>query len=220
MEAYAPIFGFAGTCFVSVANFSPVPGFITLWKSKNLNLVSHSFFILCAVNNLLWLSMGLASETFDIIRVNVIAFSFNTLYLLIFHTVKGDLLLFLCVYSVAMVTTLYSLVTYMSVEHITLMAGVNNTLTMLAPLEQLKHVFHTKDSKYIDIYIMTLTLPCSFCWLMFGVCLKIWAMIVPNLIGTLSCSVLIVLFLAYRKPQQTDEGTELTDVAEEVEKDA
>ena len=71
---------------------------------------------------------------------------------------------------------------------------------VLAPLEQLRHVFRTKDCKYIDIYIMSLALPCSFCWMMFGVCLKIWALIVPNLVGTVSCSVLVVLFVAYRKP--------------------
>ena len=205
MEAYAPLFGFVGTCFVSVINFSPIPGFINLWKTKDLNLVSHTFFILCSINSVLWLSMGIATNTEDITRSNTIALAFNCVYLLVFHTVKGDLLTFIPVFAMLMSGLLYGLVHYVTADYITMMAGINNTLMVLAPLEQLRHVFRTKDCKYIDMYIMSLALPCSFCWMMFGVCLKMWAMIIPNFIGTMSCSILIAMFFAYRKPKKLEE---------------
>ena len=203
MEAYAPLFGFLGTCFVSIINFTPIPGFIGLWKTKDLKMIPHTFFVLNNLNSVLWLSMGVATGTADVVRSNTIAVIFTTMYLLIYHLVKGDLVTFFPPYAALMGSIFYGLVTYLDGGNITRCAGLVNTLMVLSPLEQLKHVFREKDNKYIDMYIMSIALPCSFCWMMFGVCQGIWPMIVPNLIGTLSCSALITMYFAFRKGSTT-----------------
>jgi len=186
-------------CCVSVINFTPIPGFLSLWKTRDLKMIPHTFFVLNNLNCVLWLSMGVSTGTMDVIKSNAIAVIFTTTYLMIYHLVKGDLLTFFPPYAALMGSIFYGLVTYLNGEYITMLAGIVNTFMVVAPLEQLKHVFREKDSKYIDMYIMSIALPCSFCWMMFGVCRNMWPMIIPNLIGTLSCTAMITMYFAYRK---------------------
>lgn len=170
-------------------------------------MIPHTFFVLNNLNCVLWLSMGVSTGTMDIIKSNAIALIFTTLYLMIYHLVKGDTLTFIPPYAALMGSIFYGLVNYLNGEYITMLAGIVNTFMVVAPLEQLKHVFREKDSKYIDMYIMSIALPCSFCWMMFGVCQNMWPMIIPNLIGTLSCSAMITMYFAFRKGSSIVEPT-------------
>lgn len=199
MEAWTSVFGLVGTGLATAINFMPIPSFITLWKTRDLKLISHSFFLLNGLNSTLWLSMGVVTNTLDVIRTNVMVLLCSTAYLTVYHSVKGDLHRFMSLYIVGLAGLLCVLVSYCSGDFITTVAGVVNTLLALAPLEQLRHVCREKENKYIDMYIISLALPCNFCWLLFGLSLEIWAMVVPSLLGTLSCSALIILFCVYQK---------------------
>lgn len=210
MDAYASLFGFIGTCLATAINFTSIPRFFTLWKTQDLNLISHTFFLFNCLNSALWLSVGVATGTDDIIRANTVVLTCSTLYLAIYHTVKKDLVKFMSLYIAVMIGLLYTLVTYVNSENITMVAGIVNILLVLAPLEQLKHVLREKSGKYIDMNMMCIALPCGFCWMMYGVCLRMWQMIVPNLIGTLSCVVMICMYFAFQpKGESTTKSTSM-----------
>lgn len=201
MEAWAPFFGGLGTFFVSIINFSPIPGFIGLWKSKDVRYVPHTFFVLINVNAMLWFSMGLVNNLPDMVRSNGMSLLFTYAYLLVIHLIKQDALTFMTVYSLLLSLVAYGLVMYVPPSTITMIAGINNTLMAISPLEKVKNVIKEKNNKYIDIVINGISLPTNFCWMMYGVCINSLPLVVPNVIGVLSCSTLIILYFLYREPK-------------------
>lgn len=183
-----------GTLLAILVSISPIPSLIRAWKSKELSEISHTYLLMANLNPLLWLQFALRTANWDILIPNLVTFSLSLVYVMVYHIVSRDYLLFGLKYiSSVSIITLFG-ISVLPEPYLGFLAVTANLLGFAAPLEQLGPVMVEKESRYIDMNIICASLCCAGVWLGFGIASSNLYILIPNAAGVALCVLQITMY--------------------------
>lgn len=198
------IFGWVGTAISTFFYIAPVVPFSKLIKGEIKCKESPGVMLICSfMNCILWADYGLLYDRFLQYFPNglggVITLIFITIFLIHLADKKiGYSLLYTACLIVGVVGL--SLLFYFVVDkEITgKIALVFNVLMYASPGEKMITVCKTGNYKLIPIWSTIGGAACSSCWMIYGIYLQDWNVIIPNALGILASIVQVVVFLIYK----------------------
>jgi len=154
--------------------------------------------------SVLMLKYGLILNDAAMIKVNVAGILLNVIYAVFFYTYavdKYEEVLKPTAFAAGIVAVLLGYVEIESSENIEQRFGLILTLLMLAflgsPLLSVKDIIAQKDASMIPFPIILMATIVTFLWLLYGVILQNYFMIVQNLIAYILCVVQLILIFMY-----------------------
>lgn len=194
VDAITTILAALGTLLAVLVSISPIPSLMRAWKSKELSEISHTYLLMANLNPLIWLQFALRTANIDILIPNLVTFSLSLIYVIVYHIVSKDYLLFGVKYiSTICIITLFG-ISVLPIPYLGFLAVIANLLGFAAPLEQLGPVMIEKESRYIDINIIGASLCCAGVWLGFGIASSNLYILIPNAAGVLLCILQITMY--------------------------
>lgn len=183
-----------GTLLAVLVSISPIPSLIRAWKSSELSEISHTYLLMANLNPLLWLQFALRTSNIDILIPNLVTFTLSLIYVVVYHIVTKDYLLFGVKYiSTISIISLFG-ISVLPIPYLGFLAVTANLLGFAAPLEQLGPVVIEKESRYIDMNIIGASLCCAGVWLGFGIASSNLYILVPNAAGVCLCLLQITMY--------------------------
>jgi len=162
--------------------------------NKNIEIVPEMLIILNVLSAELWFSywIRIGTKLAPIVSSSVslvLGLIFSFIYLFYFSSKKCSKFFIYLILEVLTVALLYHSLNFLELKFVGLIANIVNILNFISPAQRIVRV--CKEKNYSLIPIVTTVLGCisSFGWLVFGILIKDYNVIIPN-----SISVLIALF--------------------------
>ena len=198
------IFGWVGTVISMFFYIAPVVPFLKLIKGEISCKESPGILLICSfMNCILWGDYGLLLDRFLIYFANGIGGTITLIWIVIFiiHYVEKrfamallyNLILIIAIIGIAML--FFFIVPYEVTGKI---AMVFNVLMYASPGEKMITVFKTGNYKLIPIWSTLGGTACSACWMIYGIYLVDWNLIIPNALGVIFSIIQIIVFLFYK----------------------
>ena len=219
------VFGWIGSAFSLFFFIAPVVPYSQLIKEEITYKESPGILLICTFFNcVLWVNYGLKLDRFIVYFANgmggVITLIFITIFL-IYYANKKFLISFLLTLGLIAILSIFDLIFFLFVpyEPIGIIASITNVLMYAAPGEKIITVFKTGNYKLIPIWSNIAGIACSGCWLIYGIYLIDWNIMVPNGLGLIFSIFQIVIFILYKKKkgegkEKDDEEKKNVDAAE------
>ena len=140
----------------------------------------------------------------------VITLIFITIFLIYFAG-KKFLISSLLTLGLIVGLSIFDLIFFLFVPYgpIGIIASITNVLMYAAPGEKMYTVFKYGNYKLIPIWSNIAGIACSGCWLIYGIYLIDWNIMVPNGLGLIFSIFQIIVFIVFKKKK--GEGNENDD---------
>lgn len=199
------IFGWVGSIISTFFFITPVVPFLKLMKEEITIKESPGILLVCSLMNcILWADYGLLKNRYLQYGPNGLGGSITLIFVTIFLIyLAGKRLDFAILYVSGLLIVVVGLFLLfyhvIDVELTGLIVMIFNVLMYAAPGEKMYTVIKTGNYKLIPIWSTIGALACSGCWLIYGLYLLDWNVIIPNGLGVLAAIIQIIVFLIYKK---------------------
>ena len=218
------VFGWIGTVITTFFFIAPVVPFLKLIKGEMSIKESPGILLICTfLNCILWGDYGLLFDRFLQYFPNGLGGSITLVWLTIYLIYFADkklayslLYIFLLIVSVVGLALLFYFVVPVNITGNIVV--VFNVLMYASPGEKMITVCKTGNYKLIPIWSTIGGTAGSACWLIYGIYVQDWNIIIPNLLGVLCSIVQIVVFLIYKGRYKGNVKEEVEDEPEETNK--
>jgi uncharacterized protein with PQ loop repeat len=169
---------------------SPVPAFIRASKTNSVKEISRSFVMVSNLMAVSWVLYAYKANILDIVVPNVLQCSISLTLIAVYHHLNGDPVLAIVKYC-----SLLSIVSTLAlrlgdVEILGVVAVVFNTLSNLAPMDQVAAVIKERRADYLDMNVNCASFLYNCIWLGFGLVSHNHYVTLPNAFG-LCCSLFL-----------------------------
>lgn len=215
------LFGWVGTAIATYFYISPVVPFVKVVKEEISYKDSPGILLICSfMNCILWADYGLILDRLQVYLANGIGGFITLMWItifLIFVAQKNcffgfilNLLLIAAICGIAFV--FYYIV---DVEITGKVAMGFNILMYAAPGEKIFRVFKSGNYNLIPIFSSVGGLTCSLCWMMYGLYLMDYNMIIPNALGLFFAILQVFIYIIFycKAKKEEDELTKDDDDA-------
>ena len=163
------IFGWFGLCFWTAISMAPVRELHAAWNEpKRLYRVSFYFLIFAHVNSVVWLTYGISLSIvmFIIPATSEMIFSLGQImaYCYILNLPWKSYALQILGFDIIVAVSLRPV----PIQYIAIIGMIVQLCVYIFQIESLKPVFKEKDSKYIDMVLLSVCWANSFSWLMWA----------------------------------------------------
>ena len=198
------IFGWIGTAISTFFFIAPVVPFLKLIKGEITIKESPGILLICSfMNCVLWGDYGLLLDRFLQYFPNGLGGSITLIWITIYliHLAKRKigyalLYIFILTVSVVGITLLFFFIVPSAVTGKIVL--VFNVLMYASPGEKMVTVCKTGNYNLIPIWSTIGATACSACWLIYGLYVKDWNVIIPNALGVLCSIVQIIVYIIYK----------------------
>ena len=198
------IFGWIGTAISTFFFIAPVVPFLKLIKGEITVKESPGILLICSfMNCVLWGDYGLLLDRFLQYFPNGLGGSITLIWITIYliHLAKRKigyalLYIFILTVSVVGITLLFFFIVPSAVTGKIVL--VFNVLMYASPGEKMVTVCKTGNYNLIPIWSTIGATACSACWLIYGLYVNDWNVIIPNALGVLCSIVQIIVYIIYK----------------------
>ncbi|CAG9333845.1 unnamed protein product [Blepharisma stoltei] len=182
-DTQAAIFSALGIAFCFSLNLIPIKSLLRAKKTKDLKEISQLYLLVSAFNYASWLSYAIKmNQTGNWIN-NSICLILDLSWVIFYHVIKSDWKSFVPIFIILLGCIEVALFMLFPAYVIGFFAIACAISLYAAPIEQLGYVFKLKDHKYIDVLITSALIVTAGSWLLYGVAVKDWIIIGPNIAG-------------------------------------
>ena len=219
------IFGWIGTAISTFFYLAPVVPFLKLIKGEITIKESPGILLICTfMNCVLWGDYGLLLDRFLQYFPNGLGGAITLIWITIYliHLAKREigyalLYIFILIVSVTGIALLFFFIVPSAVTGKIVL--VFNVLMYASPGEKMITVCKTGNYNLIPIWSTIGGTACSACWLIYGIYLNDWNVIIPNALGVLCSIVQIIVYIVYKgKNKGTNKEVDETDQGETNER--
>jgi hypothetical protein len=206
------IFGWIGTVITIFFLLTPIVPLLKLMKGEMKIKDYPGVLLICSfMNCVLWADYGLLHDRFLQYFPNGLGGSitlvFITTYLVYLAEKKIPFALLYNLCSLAVVIGITFLFFQVIEANITgIIANVFNILMYAAPGEKIYTVFKTGNYELIPIWSTIGACACSGAWLIYGLYLPDFLVILPNALGIIAAIIQIIVYMTFKKKAQTKEA--------------
>mmetsp|Transcript_13929 Transcript_13929/g.26105 ORF Transcript_13929/g.26105 Transcript_13929/m.26105 type:complete len:218 (+) Transcript_13929:38-691(+) len=169
---------------------SPVPAFIKAHRTNSVKEISRSFIVVSNLMAMSWILYALKANIIDIFVPNVMQFTISLALIGTYFHLSGDSVLSLAKYFSALCIFFIAAVKVGNVESLGIIAIVFNTLSNLAPMDQVGLVIRERRADYLDMTVNTASFLYNIVWLSFGLVSNNHYVTLPNILGA-CCSLFL-----------------------------
>ncbi|KAL5183281.1 Bidirectional sugar transporter SWEET5 [Glycine soja] len=200
---------------------SPIPTFISIWKSKSVQNFKPDPYIATILNCAMWSFYGMPFVTEDntlVVTINGFGFFLEMFYTLIFFiystwSKRRKILLIFLGEIVFLALVVILLMTFLhSAKQRKVIVGpiciVFNILMYFAPLTVMRRVIQTKSVKYMPFLLSFANFANGIIWTTYALLKWDPFIVIPNSIGAVSGLTQLVLYAMYYKTTNWDEEIE------------
>jgi solute carrier family 50 protein (sugar transporter) len=211
------IFGWVGTCISTFFFITPVVPFLKLVKGEITYKESPGVLLICSfMNCILWADYGLIHDRFLQYFPNGLGGSITLVFITIFLIFLAEkrlsfVLLYLGCLGIAILGISFLFYRIVRVDITGIVANIFNVLMYAAPGEKIYTVFKTGNYELIPIWSTFGACACSASWLIYGIYLPDWLVIIPNLLGVICAILEIIIYYIFKgKAKKNDVDGGLT----------
>lgn len=196
---------FSWIAFVSTVAlfFTGIPICYKIWKRKSSENFTSVPFMMGVISASFWLRYALLKDEATVLKVNIVALSLNTVYLLIYYCyTKKKMLINLAIASViatevAMITFVELYKTEFTVDILGVCCTLFNIICFGSPLAGLRTVFRQGNCETLPLPMSIGNFIVSSEWFLYGILTENIYIIVPNSIGVCLATIQLLLFLVF-----------------------
>ena len=211
------IFGWVGTTISTYFFIAPVVPFLKLIKGETTIKESPGFLLICSfLNCILWADYGLLKDRYLQYFPNGLGGSITLIWITIYLIYLADkkiqlallynLGLIVCVIGLA-----YLFYFVINVDLTGKIVLIFNVLMYAAPGEKMYTVCKTGNYKLIPIWSTIGGTAGSVCWLIYGIYVYDWNIIIPNGLGVICSIIQIFVFIIYKNKEASTGGETIAD---------
>ena len=208
------IFGWVGTAISTFFYIAPIVPILKLIREDATWKETPGLLLICSLMNcVLWANYGLNKDRFLQYFPNGLGGFITLIYITIFLIYLADKkmgLSFFYTSCLAVIISGLELLFYLiiDVEVTGTIAMVFNVLMFAAPGEKMYTVCKTGNYQLIPIWSTIGAAACSGCWLMYGVYLSDFKIIIPNGLGILCAFIQAVVFIIFKIKSKKEKKSE------------
>ena len=216
-EIIKDIFGWTGTGLAIYFFISPVVPFCKLINEQmKINEIPGILLFCSFMNCILWADYGLIHDRFLQYFPNGLGGSITLVFITIFLIFLAEkrlsfVLLYLGCLGIAILGISFLFYRIVRVDITGIVANIFNVLMYAAPGEKIYTVFKTGNYELIPIWSTFGACACSASWLIYGIYLPDWLVIIPNLLGVICAILEIIIYYIFKgKAKKNDVDGGLT----------
>ena len=204
------IFGWIGTAISTFFYITPVVPFLKLIKGEMTIKEVPGVLLICTfMNCVLWGDYGLLYDRFLQYFPNGLGGAITLVWITIYLIqLAGRQIGFALLYNAILIAAVVGIATLfyfvVPVEVTGKIVLVFNVLMYASPSEKMVTVCKTGNYNLIPIWSTIGGTACSACWMIYGIYLQDWNVIIPNVLGVLCSIVQIVVYLIYKRRYKGD----------------
>ncbi|XP_044487081.1 bidirectional sugar transporter SWEET5-like [Mangifera indica] len=213
--------GVAGNVISFGLFLSPFPTMMKIYNQKSVQAFKPDPYLATILNCIMWMFYGSPAVTQDnllVITINVAGFILETGYVAIFFIyspwAKRRRIMMVLLFEVifAAVVIFITLVCFHTLKDRAMIVGivciVFNVIMYTSPLTVMKMVIKSKSVKYMPFTLSLANFLNGCVWVLYAILSADPYVLIPNLLGTISGIVQLVLYAMYYKTTNWDEDDE------------
>ena len=198
------IFGWVGTAISTFFYIAPIVPILSLIREELSCKETPGVLLICSLMNcVLWANYGLNKDRFLQYFPNGLGGFITLIYITIFLIYLADKRIGLSLFYTGCLVIVISLLELLfffiiDVEVTGFIAMVFNVLMFASPGEKMYTVCKTGNYQLIPIWSTIGAAACSGCWLMYGVYLADFKVIIPNGLGIACAFIQAIVFIIFK----------------------